>query len=293
MSSCPSYTEPNEYNICQLSNVSICSSSEFKLNLEEVIAQENVKLVAKNYATEFYYTTNHISKFTSSNFTMVLYKNSSCIDELKLNITKIQSDSCIQQLKIDNNIDEDKELIIAVIDIVSGNNPITSFGFFNPDTGEKLDAEKSCSDKSVMMYENLLSILNDPLSIQLLEEQKINIFELNNEFYTDICFHFDSPNGKDSTLQDRIKTFYPNITLCDPGCKIKEINFTTMKAECECTFQDLLNKNIFENDLFRDNVLIKESLDEITEMLYNLNLKILVCYQDVFDYKYFKKNICL
>ena len=99
LSSCPGYTKPNEYNICQLSNISICSSSEFKLNLEEVIAQENVKLVAKNYATEFYYTINHISKFTSSNFTMILYKNSSCIDELKLNITKIKSDSCIQQLK--------------------------------------------------------------------------------------------------------------------------------------------------------------------------------------------------
>ena len=142
-----------------------------------------------------------------------------------------------------------------------------------------------------MMYENLLSILSDPLAIKLLEEQKINIFDLNNEFYTDICFHFDSPNGKDSTLQDRIKTFYPNITLCDSGCKIKEINLTTMRAECECTFQDLLNKNIFDNDLFRDNVLIKESLEEITEMLYNLNIKILVCYKDVFDYKYFKKNI--
>ena len=145
-------TEPKELNICQESNVATCSSSDFKLKLEETIDQDNVKLVAKNYASEFFYTLNHVSRFLSQNFTMVLYKNSSCIDELKLNVTKIEYDSCINQLKKDNNIDESKELIIAVIDILNGDKKITSFGFFNPENGEKLDAAKSCSDKSVMMY---------------------------------------------------------------------------------------------------------------------------------------------
>ena len=287
---CPSDTNANENFICQISNTSSCTSSEFKLNLEETVSQENVKLVAKNYAYEFYYTVNHIAKFMGSDFTMALYKNSSCIDELKLNITKIEYDSCIQQLKIDNNIDEDKELIVAVIDVMKGNNPITSFGFFNPDTGEKLDASKSCSDKSVKMYEDILTLLNDPLAIELLEQQKINIFDLNDGFYKDICFHFNSPNGKDATLQDRMKSFYPNLTLCNPGCKNKGINITTLRAECECTFQDLLSKNIFENDLFGDNVFIKESIQEIADMINNLNLEILACYKDIFDFKYFKKN---
>jgi hypothetical protein len=120
----------------------------------------HVELAVKNYVKEFHYTVNHISKFTNSNFTMVLYKNSSCINELKVDITKIEFESCIKQLKIDNNIDEDKELITAVIDILNDNNPITSFGFFDPDTGEKLNATKSCSDKNVTMYENIFSLLN-------------------------------------------------------------------------------------------------------------------------------------
>ena len=291
LSSCPSNTNPNEHYICQLNSVSVCSSSESQLNLEKVIAKENVQIIARNYAKEFYYTINHISKFISSNFTMILYKNSFCIDELKLNISKIGFDLCIQKLKQDNSIDQKKELIVAIIDIVTGINPITSFGFFHPDTGEKLDASKSCSDKSVMIYENLMSLLNNKLSIQLLEGQKINIFNLTDPFYTDKCFNFDSPNGKDATLQDRIKTFYPNVTLCDPGCKNKGINLTTMKAECECKFQDLLSKNIYENNLFWDNVLIKESLDNIVEIFVNLNLDILICYKDVFDFNYFKKNV--
>ena len=287
---CPSGTVANKFNICQINNTSTCSISELKLNLNEAIDQSNVILVAKNYANEFYYTNNHISKFMGSNFKMILYKNSFCIDKLKLNITKIGFDSCIKQLKLDNNIDENKELIVAVIDIVKGDNTITSFGFFHPDNGNKLDASKSCSDKSVMMYENLLTLLNNSLAIQLLEEQKINIFDLSSDFYNDICFHYDSPNGKDATLQDRIKSFYPNITLCDPGCKNKGINLTSMEAECECTFQDLLSKNIFDNDLIGGNVLIKETVEEIIEMISNLNIEILLCYKDVFDYNYFKKN---
>ena len=146
LSSCPEGTTLNSNSICQISNTAVCSIGEYQLNLNENIAQENVQLASKNYANEFHYTENHISIYKNSNFTMALYKNSSCIDELKLNITKIEYDSCIQKLKIDNNIDENKELIIAVIDILNDNNPITSFGFFDPDTGEKLNATKSCSD---------------------------------------------------------------------------------------------------------------------------------------------------
>ena len=95
------------------------------------------------------------------------------------------------------------------------------------------------------MYENILSLLNDPLALQLLEGQKIDIFDLNGSFYNDICFHFKSPNGKDATLQDRIKTFYPNVTLCGNGCKNKGLNITSMKIECDCHFQDLLSILIF------------------------------------------------
>lgn len=40
---------------------------------------------------------------------------------------------------------------------MSGNNLITSFGFYNPDTWEKLNASKSCFDKDVMMYKDLFS----------------------------------------------------------------------------------------------------------------------------------------
>ena len=291
LSSCPEETEPNSNNICQIVNHKICTTSEFKLNLDETINENNVILTAKNYASEFYYTINHISKFTSSNFTMILYKNSSCIDELKLNITKIEYNSCIEQIKKDNNIDENKELIIAIINIKNEKSPITSFGFFDPDTGEKLNATKSCSDKNVTMYDNIINLLNEPSKIKLLQEQKIDIFDLTNDFYNDICFHYESLNGKDATLQDRIKTFYPNVVLCNNGCKNKGIDLNKLKVECECVFHDLLSNDIFQNELIGDNIFIKETLKELSEIISNLNLEVLSCYKDVFTFKYIKKNI--
>ena len=87
-----------------------------------------------------------------------------------------------------------------------------------------------------------------------------------------------------------MKSFYPNVTLCEAGCKNKGINITTMKAECECIFQDLLSKNIIENDLLGDNILIKESIQEVVDIINNLNIEVLMCFKDVFTYKYFIKN---
>ena len=40
-----------------------------------------------------------------------------------------------------------------------------------------------------------------------------------------------------------------------------------------------------------NNVLIKEALKDLTDIISNLNLEVLACYKDIFDFKYFKKNI--
>ena len=47
----------------------------------------------------------------------------------------------------------------------------------------------------------------------------IDIFNSSNKFFSDLCYYFESPNNKDTPLKDRIASFFPNITLCDLGCK--------------------------------------------------------------------------
>ena len=84
------------------------------------------------------------------------------------------------------------------------------------------------------------------------------IFDTSNDFYTDICFHFNSPNGKDAVLQDRLKLYFPNITLCDPGCLYKGVNLTSMENEYGCKFNVILS-NIVDNAII--NATVNDILD--------------------------------
>lgn len=122
-------------------------------------------------------------------------------------------------------------------------------------------------------------------SILFLTKQDIDIFNSSDEFYTDICYHFESPNGKDVPLADRIHTFYPNITLCEPSCVSKGVNYTSMESICECKFTSILN-----NDFIGDNVLLSNAIGEIADLLSSSNLIVLKCYKNAFKRIYIKMH---
>ena len=108
--------------------------------------------------------------------------------------------------------------------------------------------------------------------VQYLSQQNIDVFNLSSDFYKDTCYYFISPVKKDIALKDRIKIFFPNITLFEIGCNIKSINSTTMKAECECKLNNLINKNALAN-----NAVYKSQVGNIEEFLSHSNLEILKC----------------
>lgn len=58
-------------------------------------------------------------------------------------------------------------------------------------------------------YESMLS----------LTKQGINIFNSSDEFYNDLCYDYELNGTKDVAYKDRLKVFYPNISLCDSRCK--------------------------------------------------------------------------
>ena len=140
-----------------------------------------------------------------------------------------------------------------------------------------------------MINENIIATLKSTDAnidnILKLAEQNINFFNASSEFYNNICFHFESPNGKDMTLKDRLLEFYPNITLCNEGCYCHGVNLSSMMALCECKFTEIMSGNIFT-----DNAFVSKISDEIKEVVIKSNLEILQCYKDIFVYKYFKKN---
>ena len=281
---CPDNTNLNEFNICEDNDINICSLSTFKfdLNIQE-IKGKNIELSAIKYAREYSYTDNHISQFENDYYSFILYKNSECINKLSLNFSTINFRSCYD--KIQSNLDIEKNLIISIISIKSiGNKPVTIYEIFDPETGNKInDIENICKDDNIIISENLLNYLKTPY---LLYEQKIDIFNLSGSFYTDICYHFESPYKKDVPLKDRILSFYPNISLCDSGCNYKGVNLETFEAECECKINNFVDNYLAINNIIFINNAIGETINFIKES----NIFVLKCYKDLFHFKYYIHN---
>jgi len=281
---CPDNTKLNEFNICEDNDIENCSLSNFKfeLNIQE-IKVDNIELSAINYAKEYSYTDNHISQFDNEYYSFILYKNGDCINKLALNFSIINFSTCYD--KAQTYLGTNKNLIISIIKIKnSGNKPVTIYAIFDPETGEQINVENICKNDNITITENFIDFLKFP--IYLFSVQKIDIFNLSGTFYTDICYHFESPNKKDVPLKDRILTFYPNISLCDKGCNYKGANLETFKAECECKIN-----NFVDNYLTINNIIFADSaIGEAISFIKESNILVLKCYKDLFHSKYYLHN---
>ena len=209
-----------------------------------------------------------------------------CIEELSIDISKIDFEVCLQ--KIQNNLYPPSNLSVIMTLFEKANvnkKPTISYSFYHPETGKKINVEELCKDDTITIKGSLLNQLNnsgiDLNFILFLTKQDINIFNISDVFYTDICYHFESPNGKDVPLKDRIKSFFPNITLCNEGCYL-----TSIESICECKFSNFLN-----NKLIEENVFISNALEEITDFFSESNFLVLKCYKDIFNKENLLRNI--
>ena len=288
---CPEDTYQDETNnLCKVINIDSCTQSSSTFDLYDFLKEGGVEKIAKNYATEFNYTNKHISLLKNEVYSIMLYKEKECISELGLPMPEIDFGDCYQKVQKAYDL-QGKELIIAIIDKKNNkkSNPITSYAFYNPKNGDKLDSEEACKEEVIVVKENIKSLLNETSSdidsILFLAGQNIDVFNKSSEFYTSICYHFDSPCDKDVALRDRLLIYYPNITLCDSGCTNKGVNLTSMMAICECKF-----KEITDDDTEEDDNLYKEVINQFNEILNQVNFAVMECYKDLFEYKFFISN---
>ena len=288
---CPKNTNKNDDNNICIDIIGSCIKTEKIINTEEILEKENVDLKAANYAKEFGYTQKHVSYFYDNSFSILIYKDPNCLEELSISTPKIDFGSCYTKISNNLNPPSNDSLIVALIEKTNEQKQSSIFySFYHPITGEKIDASNICKDDGVMITESVLIQLNnsnvDMDSTLFLAQQNINIFNISDEFYTNICFNFESPNGKDVPLKDRILTYYPNITLCDDGCNVKGVNLDSMESICECKFNDIINSEYFEGNAFVEN-----TLGEVAELLASSNLMVLKCYKNAFSLDNMRNNI--
>ena len=112
-----------------------------------------------------------------------------------------------------------------------------------------------------------------------LAEQGINIFDLNDPFYKDICYDFDNPGKRDIALRDRVREAYPNAILCPEGCRNQGINLGDMTASCDCTFHDITN-----NKVVKDNAVLDSLVGEVFNVLDDSNILVVKCYKYIIKY---------
>ena len=99
--------------------------------------------------------------FTNEVYSIILYKDRECITELNLAMPEIDFGQCYKKVKEKYEISFD--LVVAIIDKTSDkkSNPITSYAFYNPENGDKLDAENACKEEVIIVKENIKSLLNE------------------------------------------------------------------------------------------------------------------------------------
>ena len=281
---CPNDTISDGYT-CKIMDVENCT-----LSSNELFDKESIYKVVKTYVKEFSNTNKHISLYKNDNYSIMIYKNKECIKELHLPM-EVDLGDCYKNVQSHYYGNEGRDLIVEIVEKKNKNNQISNKNtfFFDPEYGEKLEIDNICPESVIKVKENLKTILNGSVddfeSILYLTNQNINVFNKSSEFYTDLCYHFDSPCDKDIAIKDRLLAFYPNISLCDSSCTNVGINLTEMSVICECKYKDFLKDNSDEEDNIYTDV-----VNTVSDIFNEVNLVVMGCYKDLFEYDYFSSN---
>ena len=261
------------------------------LNL--TITNEEIEILTSKYALEYNYTNNHISIYENNIYILKIYKNSECISELGLSSKTINFEDCSNEIRTKKGINNDTNIIVVQIETKPGKdeykrNPI--FDLYHPETGKYLNYLEECKDIKITLQKNLTDELsNNPKinisDIKLMGDNGINLFDISNPFYNDICTHYPDILNKDIPLSKRVLAYYPNIELCDDNCQLFSIYYNNLTTKCKC----ILSKEVIENKKNDKDDFYQKELGFFEEFIYSTNINVIKCYMDLFDIKYFSK----
>ena len=193
---------------------------------------------------------------------------------------------CESLLKQTNGIDENLPLIIKKVEqiAISAERNI-QYEVYHPITKKKLNLS-ICAEETIDVYipvnvgDKLLNLYKD------LKDSGYDLFNINDPFYNDICAPYKSENGTDVLLADRKNDIYNNDqTTCQSNCEYSSFNPEYKFLKCECR---VIVDDIDTNDLHKFK---KKIFKNFYDVLKNSNYKVMKCYNLVFNWGYFKKNI--
>ena len=226
------------------------------------------------------------------------------------NITIEITDTMRLQKDINNNL-----LVSNILDISKCENQLRQQYTTIPTNEEliilKIDLRRNDTASTQIEYQiyNKNAVANDPLDISQckniifksplwfddsykkrikeLYDKKINIFDIKEKFYSDLCYPYHEIDfDADMTPEMKQRVFYYyNANLCEKSCTFIDIDINTYKAICDCPIKtsiDLQRANIFEYIEGKDQKIVYE--EKVS------NIKAMKCFKYVFSKDGFKNN---
>ena len=207
------------------------------------------------------------------------------------NISTIDLGECENILKKQYNISNEDSLIVLKTDIKSSDLSSTyvQYEIYEPNTLNQLNLSY-CSNVKISVSVPV-NLEDSAISLyESLSESGYNLFDSEDDFYTDICSTYTSSNGTDMTLADRkseMLSATANISMCQTGCEFESYSSTTKKAKCNCDAQT----NTTETDLSKINFSSSSLASSFISTLKNSNFLVLKCYKLALNLKNILKNI--
>ncbi len=216
-------------------------SSDLTIEQQIKLIEKSLKLLRNYYQPIFNF--NDDTKIQIVNSTDINDENSNS------RLGSIDLKQCENILISNYNLDPSIPLLVVLISTPSKTNSIINNLNFNiyTQSGQKLDLNL-CSNEKILVYNPIPddAIINLDL-IRRLQNEGINLFDINSDFYHDKCFGYDYENN-DITTEDRIKDIYPQVSICDPGCHFEDYNPYTRRVACSCYVKTEFKENIPKNE---------------------------------------------
>ena len=265
-------------------NVIINNNTNFDDIIENILSlyspeNKNELVIKRDNDEKIYHITN------SKNELELLKNKSNNIN----NISIIDLGQCEKILRNEYNINDEDSLIIIKNEITS-NKPTAknlNYEVYDPYSKTKLNLSL-CDDTPIDIYVPMELSKNTKELYEQVKESGYDMFNINDPFYQDICTPFDSSNGTDILLTDRINYIYNNDdTQCQSNCQFSYYSIESQYMQCSCSTNE--NKN--NDNLIKDKFSSKKLYESFYDVLKYSNYNILKCHKIITNIDSIKVNI--
>ena len=250
--------------------------------IEKIIIEESVEEILNN-VTEFIQDKEigKNYKIEGEGFSLIIKPTNSTAFE---NSTHVDFEKCEQLLREKYNISNSSIITFFQMELTNNDenalyNQIKYFTYDDKKQELNLSLCEGVETKIHFMFKNGSNL--DKTTINKFNNLGVDIFNIKDEFFTDLCFSYSDSNN-DMILKDRIKYIYQNYSLCEEeGCTYNNIDIEKMSITCDCKIQG--NFSSITTSLIDDQANEVSFLDS--------NIGVVKCYNLVFSFKNKSSNI--